>query len=268
MQTVLKTRFFLDALNVWVGAENALQFLKQRQIQLKVAEEFLKWNVKTSQYAIHAGFDNTLLQEGIGYLEQIHVFTSIDVPPESPLLASLGRIFSPFSSILYAKSSHYRLPVYKTDYDETCWEFDELVFETAAKFADRGTSAAKHPTVISLCQDGDGGATTGSGTQSGRPDKDNGREGNKRNTRRNRDQEGDGEDENENGDDNRPGENPDEPPDSPTEPEATIRPITVSFNVSSEIYSAKLKDESNPKIFQHLTLQGDLTIHVGKYTRS
>ena len=133
-----------------------------------IALVFDRCNIQRSKYVVHAGFDESLIKSSVGYLEQVHVFVSKEVDATSPLLSELGRIFSPFSSILFTESSSYHLLVFKDD--GNVWEFDELVYFTASKFADGGASANMPLVVISLSQTyslGDG-ATSFSQGGSGR----------------------------------------------------------------------------------------------------
>ena len=80
-----------------------------------VSKVFGRWQIQESDYVILAGFDESLIKSGVGYLEQIHVFIIAEIDATSPLLSELGRLFSPFSSILFAGFSSYRLPVFKDD---------------------------------------------------------------------------------------------------------------------------------------------------------
>ena len=130
----------------WIAAEHALQHARNNISS--VSKVFDKWEIQKSDYAVLAGFDESLVKSGVGYLEQIHVFTIAEVDRSSSLLTELGELFSPFSSILFTESSSYRLPVFKNDGSE--WEFDELVYLTASKIADDGSSTKTPPTIISL----------------------------------------------------------------------------------------------------------------------
>ena len=133
-----------------------------------VSKVFGRLKIQKSDYVVLAGFDESLIKSGIGYLEQIHVFILAEVDATSPLLSDLGKLFSPFSSILFTESSSYHLPVFKDD--GSVWEFDELVYFTASKFADGGSSAKTPLTIISLSQTpslADGMASFSQSTSSG-----------------------------------------------------------------------------------------------------
>ena len=93
------TSILLGTTTCWIAAEHALQHA--RNIISSVSEVFGKWQIQKSEYVILAGFDESLIKSGVGYLEQIHVFIIAEVDATSPLLSELGRLFSPFSSILF-----------------------------------------------------------------------------------------------------------------------------------------------------------------------
>jgi hypothetical protein len=232
----------------WIAAENALRHARNN-ISL-VSEVFDKRQIPNSEYVILAGFDESLIKSGVGYLEQIHVFVGSEVDP--PLLTELGKLFSPFSSTLFTEESSYRLPVFKDD--GSVWEFDELVYLTALKFADDGSSAKTPPTIISLSSKSSsaGGVTSisqsegsGSGEEEGNKElEENGRE---------RDM---GDEVNK---DNDSCGNPDKPVKPPGGDERDLREIIIV--VDSELYLTR--DEQDP--FQTLTVRGGLTIEVFLY---
>ena len=250
----MREKLLHETTTCWIAAEHALQHARNN-ISL-VSEVFGRWQIQKSEYVIHAGFDESLIKSGVGYLEQIHVFVFAEVDATSPLLSELGRLFSPFSSTLFTESSSYCLPVFKDD--GSVWEFDELVYFTASKFADGGSSAKTPLTVISLSQtsnlaDGTTGfsqSSSGSGSGEGEKNKkwrlEKGKE---------RDM----------GDKDRPDKrsnDPDSPEDLPGDQASIIlRPAKISFEIASEIYS--IQDEQNT--FQTLTMHGGLIIEVLLY---
>ena len=138
-----------------------------------VSEIFGRWKIQESEYVVLAGFDESLIKSGVGYLEQIHVFITAEIDATSLLLSELGGLFSPFSSILFTESSSYHLPVFRDN--GSVWEFEELVYYTASKFADGGASAKTPLTIISLAQTSStADSTTGfasSGSGSGEEEK-------------------------------------------------------------------------------------------------
>ena len=178
----------------------------------------------------------------------------------SPLLLDLGKLFSPFSSILFTKSSSYHLPVFKDD--GSVWEFDELVYFTASKFADGGSSTKFPLTIISLSQtpnlaDGTAGSTqSSSGSGEGEKNKKQRSEKGK---------------ERDMGDKDEADKGSDIPEDPPGDLGGIIaRPAEISFEITSEIYPLPLviQDKPNdtpspyPTTFQALTMHGGLTIEV------
>ena len=138
----------LEATTCWIAPEHALQHARSKISS--TSDVFYRWKIQESEYVVQAGFDESLIKSGVGYLQQIHIFISAEVDATSPLLSELGKVFSPLSSILFTESSSYHLPVFKDD--GNVWEFDELVYFTASKFADGGSSTMIPPTVISLSQ--------------------------------------------------------------------------------------------------------------------
>lgn len=249
----------------WIAAEKALRHIQNNRWKIDWA--FWDRNIQKSQYAVLAGFDESLIQDGIGYLEQVHIFTSADVVANSTLLADLGRILSPFPSILFTESSHPRLlPVFKPD-GSAC-EFDEFLLETASKLADHRSTVAVYPTSITSLSQTSGGATSGgtsggsqeiSGADNERKAGDNtGNEGdnNPRKGEQQGDKKGKGRE-----------ENPDDPgePDGDPEPEAPSS-SSVLGSVRFEVPS-KLCLEYNRSHFQLLTVVGDLTIEVHQSSR-
>jgi len=124
--------------NCWIAAEHALCYIQKCHPRIDAA--FSERNIQKSEYALFAGFYESLIQNGIGYLEQVHIFTSAVTVMDPLFLIQLGKILSPFSSILFFKSS---LPP-----DGTMLKFDEFVFETASKLADGGSTAAVRATAV------------------------------------------------------------------------------------------------------------------------
>ena len=135
----------------WIAAEEALKHAKKESTSIHYA--FHRLGIPESDYVVLAGFDELLIKSGVGHLEQVHIFVSTEVDATSPLLSELGKICSPFSSILFTESSSYLLPAYKDD--GTVLEFNELVRLTALKFADGGSNGKPPMTVMNSSPPGD-----------------------------------------------------------------------------------------------------------------
>jgi hypothetical protein len=172
-------------------------------------------------------------------------------------------LFSPFSSILFTESSSYRLPVFKDD--GSVWEFDELVYFTASKFADGGSSAKYPLTIISLSQTpslpvADG--TTSSSQNTGSSESGSGEGGKKQRSEKGKEREmGDKDEADKDNED--PSDNPEDPPGD--QDGVVAGPPKISFQITSDI----IQDEQNPletqdkhNIFQTLIMHGSLTIEV------
>ena len=235
-----------------------------------VSEVFGRWKIQKYEYVVLAGFDESLIKSGVGYLEQIHVFIIVEVNATSPLLSELGRLFSPFSSILFTESSSYHLPVYKDN--GSVWEFDELVYFTASKFADGGSSSKTPLTIISLSQtpslaDGTTGfSQRSSGSGEGEKNKKQRLEkGKERDT----------------GDKDEADKDDKDPSDDPEDPlgdqDGIIAGPAIFFDITSDIHlnesewntlqTLTLQEDEQmlQNAFQTLTMHGKLTIKVFLY---
>jgi hypothetical protein len=262
----------------WIAAEHALHHVEKNFSQIEMV--FLSHNIEKSQYSIYAGFDESLIRAGVGYLEQIHLFTTANVAPQSPLLSQLGKILSPFSSILFTASNTLRPPVYKTD-GVTTWGFDELTFEMASKIIDRGSTAAMHPTVISLSRTTNEATTSGFRSTASGPGNEYDSDDSDSGTVKERKEGGGGgevgggseetdehEGEDQQGHGNGDGFSDDhvdmgsggDPgfPGKPFGKRESIRSSTIDFEVVSDM---KFPPQSG-KMFQYITTEGTLTIQV------
>ena len=231
----------------WIAAEHALQHARNNISS--VSEVFGEWQIQESEYIVHAGFDESLIKSGVGFLEQIHIFTLAEVDATSPLLTILGKLFSPFSSILFTESSSYRLPVFKDD--DSVWDFDELVYFTASKVADGGSSAHNPLTIISLSETPSqaDGMTGFSHSSSG-----SGEGGENKKQRSEKGKERDKDEVDKGYKDNKDfSDDPDDPDDPLGDQGAGL--AKIFFEISSEI-----QDKWN--LFQTLTMHGSLTIKV------
>ena len=223
-----------------------------------VFQIFDKCQIQKSDCVVLAGFDESLVKSGVGYLEQIHVFTIAEVNPSSSesLFTELGRLFSPFSSSLFTESSSYRLPVFKDDGSE--WEFDELVYLTVSKFADHGSGAKTPPTIISLNNQNSSSAASDGFSQS--KGSSGSGEGEK-----NKKSKGKGRDEADKNDKSSPDKNTDNDPpgdgDGDGIPAASGQnsPREITIAVDSEVYHNEEQDKGPS---QTLTMLGSLTIQV------
>jgi hypothetical protein len=241
----------------WIAAEKALRHIQNNRPQIDSA--FSDINIQKSQYAVLAGFDESLIRDGIGYLEQVHIFTSADVAAHSTLLDDLGRILSPFPSVLFTESSLPRLlPVFKPD--KTAWKFDEFLLETASKLADHRSTVAIYPTITSLSHTSSGvtsGGTSGSFQQSSGPDNEQKANDNTGNEGNNPGEEGE-----QQGD--KKGKGPEKNPYGPGDPDDQPEGQTsgsVYFEIPSKLcFNYNSLNESSRS--QELNVIGDLTIQV------
>jgi stromal membrane-associated protein len=256
----------------WIAAEHALRHVERYRSQIETT--FEHHNIRRSQYAVCAGFDESCIRRGSGYLEQIHIFTLSTILATSPLLTELGKILSPFSSILFTESSRFSLPVYKDD--GTIWEFDELVFEMASKYLDHGSTAAMCPTVISLSQttnnkadesQQDSGGDGESIEKDSRGSKEKGK-GQNRNNGNGSENPGDPSRDGNHGSDhpaNSGDMDIDGDPDDP-DPEGETKETTNSPNIAFEVVSNIYTNGNLSQTFQQINTAGRLTIQVRPHT--
>jgi len=218
--------------------------------------------IQPSQYAVLAGFDESLIRAGIGYLQQIHVISSVDLGAKSPLLTQLGKLFSPYCAKMFTPSTQTRLPVFKAD--GTVWEFDEFTFATASKLIDHGSSGTAHPAL--LC------SSVGQIQESNIADDNNqqqessnwnGLSSSKRYEGTGNDK-GKGRARDDSNDQKRSDKDEDMNDDDDLNPEKGIPsksddgPHMISFEVVSELYTT----HGTPKIFQYFKSEGCIAIQV------
>jgi len=77
----------------WIGAEHALLHVERNRSRIETV--FQRHDIEKSQYAVYAGFDESCIRRGLGFFEQIHIFTLSTILATSPLLTELGQSFSP-----------------------------------------------------------------------------------------------------------------------------------------------------------------------------
>jgi len=130
-----------------LGAKRALKHAEEREADIRAT--FSQFQFSASDYAVLAGFNESLIQLGIGYLQEIHVFILVDIPLDSLLISELGRIFSPSPGVLFTPSSSYQTPVFKDD--GTVWDWNEFAFSMVERHSDiRATGMMSQDTIISI----------------------------------------------------------------------------------------------------------------------
>ena len=255
-----------ETISCWLAAENALHHVRSNSA--KIATIFSRRQIPESEYAVCAGFNEDLICAGVGYLEQIHVFTSASLANNSLLLNELGKIFAPFSAILFTPSTSCPIPTFKKD--GSTRDFNELVFSSASKFIDAGSSATSFPTIISLAQNrphDDSLSGLSNGGDNGRGSEDSGQGGNSNGNRkeRNDNHREEGHNEGGRGEDDPSGDDPSgDNPEGPDKSTESSHDPEVSFDVLSKIYCSNTTNEQGTVrgIFQDLHTAGALKIMV------
>ena len=239
-----------------IGAESVLDSIQGKKMAIEAA--FNNFKISRSEYAVLAGFNEALMQSGIGYLPEIHIFCSVDIAQKTESLSTkLGEILSPLPGTLFTPSSMYQTPVLRNDGTVLSW--DELVFSCTERYAGVNSPVASTSVqVVSHLQgswsDNGMSAPSGfSGNELRSSDWDK------------KDADDAGNDE---GEDEKPGDyeddngNPDdEEPDDPTNGSLTSTLPVISFDAQAKVYATTM-DMVSPKVFQELQVNGRLVIKV------
>jgi len=240
----------LQATTCLIAAERALQHLEYNLPKIdKILSVF---QIPQSDYGVYAGFDEGLMQAGLGYLEQIHVFIRSEVPDMPSLLSRLGSIFAPFPAILFTETSFYYIPVEAT---ENVARSNELVQVTVSKSIDNGINTRTRPIAICLTHTSASNSTKGigSGTESNRQNSGNDNEQSDRQEESNEDKLSDS---NKNGVGQGLGPEP-----SGREGNQTSGKANIYWDIVSEICSSQ-PDEEPRVVSQRLYTKGGLMIKV------
>ncbi|KAF4620293.1 hypothetical protein D9613_001262 [Agrocybe pediades] len=204
-----------------------------------------RYGLNDTNCALYAGFDESLLLNGIGYLQQAHLFTTVDVFPSSPLVSALAIVLSPLPGMIYTQSTRIRLPVFKDDGTE--WRLDDFLGYYFKRGLDGniGVSEAEETTkedksIMKPEDDAGDGERRGKRSRAekrndkGKGKAGRGRKGKRRQSRGegrgNHDDHQDSEDEDPNSDSSGPGDDPEKPAASNID-----GPHGVTFNVESTI---------------------------------
>ncbi|KAF8816300.1 hypothetical protein BYT27DRAFT_7077478 [Phlegmacium glaucopus] len=222
----------------------------------QLAEVFSRWKIQESEYVVRAGFDESLIQSDVGYLEQIHVFTPATVhATNSQLHYELARIFSPFSPNLFTASDSHSIPVIKGDV--TARQFDELVdmLASTGRYDVDKSCTTMPPTVISFpwpsAKVSFAWQFVAGKLRVRKHVKQKLTEMTDHNDENDEKNENEGNDEND--------ENPDEDPEEPnTKVNGTTERAQISFNIVSNIQY----DSEEANVFQSLTTEGSVVIQA------
>ena len=247
-----------------IAAGHALLHIEKHRTQIETV--FQRHNIKKSQYDARAGFNESCIRDGLGFLQQIYIFTTLStILATSSLLTELGKILSPFSSVIFTEESSFPLPVYKID--GTIWDWDDFVFKTASKYINRGSTAAMCPTIISYSQTTndkgdqmDSGAGDGDRENVRKEDSKGSRDKGKERDRDNHDNSGDTPRDGDH-DSGHPGNSGDRLNEGSGDPDpegmATDSP-NIMFHITSKIYT----NDNLSEPLQEINTVGNLTMRV------
>ena len=251
-----------------LAAKLALQHLQQCEAEIKVALALSR--ISEMDYILLAGFNESAIHAGIGYLEEIHVILKSEFCPDSDFLSSLGRIFSPFSGMIFTTCPPYcfQTPVFNSE--QKVQEWNEVLYTQAHTYTTlRMGNTMKEMALMSAntcCNEGK--VPSGSGSGGGGGDQNEKKQGENmpQGRRIDNDPQRSGEKDSEE-DDNDPER---DDPDNPDSEGSSNADLPISFTIQTEIYPkippvlASGPSSSKPsKHFQLLQLEGSITVQVG-----
>ena len=246
------------------AAKHALQHLQQYEPEIKAA--FSHSMISEMDYILLAGFNESVIHSGIGYLQEIHVLSRSKFSPDAALLLALGKIFSPFPGILFTTMPpyHYKTPVFTREGEGQGW--DEILLSQTLTYTNlQKEYSVQEMELMSATnlsaneEKASGSGSTGGETAHNKKEEDN--------TPQKGEMGGDDKDDDKDFDNDSEGGDPHDPG---SEGSSTAQLPRISFNIQAEIYpSIPPKVASEPlldkpiKYFQVLQLQGSIFVQVG-----
>ena len=146
-----------------IAAAKALQHLEDNLMAITAI--FSAYQIPLSDYRLCAGFDEGLIQDGLGHLEQIHVLLHSEPHHIKPMLQKLEFIFSPFSAIIFTKGTVHRIPSSTTEFNKIAWN------STSDFLITKRSNPQLYPTAVSLSHIPN--STFGPGESSGQQNSNN-----------------------------------------------------------------------------------------------
>ena len=249
-------------------AKTALHHLQHCGAEIKAALSLS--GISEMDYILLAGFNESVIHSGIGYLEEIHVLLKSEFPFSSDILSSLGRIFSPFSGMIFTTFPPYffKTPVFNNEGKTQEW--DEVVFTQAHTYTTlrMGNKMKEMELMSANIYPNEGKAPSGSGSGGSGDGNEKKQEGDPPQGRRiDHDPQRGGENKSEGDDDDSEGDDPDNPE---LKGSSGADLSKISFNIQTEIYpnappvlSSEPSSSKPSKFFQVLQLEGSITVQVG-----
>ena len=247
-------------------AKTALQHLQKCEAEIKVALSLS--GISEMDYILLAGFNESVIHSGIGYLEEIHVILKSEFPSNDGLLSSLGRIFSPFPGMIFTTCPPYsfKTPVFNNEGKAQKW--DEVVFTQAHTYTTlRMGNKMKEMALMSanICpNEGNISSGSGSGGDGDENEQEKGENVAQGSVIDNDPQRG-GKKDSEEDDNDSEGDDPD----NPDSEGSSNTDLPISFTIQTEIYPkippvlASGPSSSKPsKPFQLIQLEGSITVQV------
>ena len=261
------TNFTPNGKQLVLVAKTALRHLQHCEAEIKAALSISR--ISERDYILLAGFNESVIQSGIGYLEEIHVVLKSEFSPDSNLLSSLGRLFSPFPGMIFTTCQPYCFKTLVFNSEGKAVEWDEVLFVQAHTYTTlRMENTMREMALMSanICTNGgqvpSGSGSGGGGDEDEKKQGENMPQGGGINNDPQRGSEKDSE-----GDDNDKGDDPDNPD---VQGSSGGNLPEISFNIQTEIYpyvppvlASQPSSSKSSKRFQLLQLEGSITVQVG-----
>ncbi|KAJ7577700.1 hypothetical protein C8J56DRAFT_798514 [Mycena floridula] len=106
-----------------VGAVAALGHITPRMSMIRALMHSA--GLTEDQFCIRPGFNEDLIMQGAGMLQQIFVLLSTESSLSDDMISELGKIFSPFPGVICTPTMVIQTPVFHEDGRQ--WDFDDLV---------------------------------------------------------------------------------------------------------------------------------------------
>ncbi|KAJ7585122.1 hypothetical protein C8J56DRAFT_789023 [Mycena floridula] len=135
--------------NFIVGAVDALKHIQDKMHDIISLME--SHQITANDFIVCAGFNESLIMRGVGHLQQIFVFLSLDSTPDPELLRSLGKILSPYPALVHtAQSQMVPTPVFQDNTEQ--WDFDDLVLSRVERFEHSPSIPSSDPADMETLQ--------------------------------------------------------------------------------------------------------------------
>ena len=131
-------------------AEAALQHSRQKEGEIA---QIMSLAGPETDYILQAGFNESLIQRGVGHLQEIYLFVDTSIPSNSPIFELLGKAFSPFPGVVWMPARSQLTTVFNEDGTEC--DRDSVLLSRMERFEKDAlfVGAVSKPDAVPLDQD-------------------------------------------------------------------------------------------------------------------